>query len=97
LRPLWHFNFSKPILYDPIHTDGNIFLVFDDNRLQGIAPNYYGFRPLLSDQYVYKAASLMEEKQWNELAPTLDTLFKLEPGNCGRLVFQGAPARKQQG
>ena len=88
LRPLWHFNFSKPILYDPIHTDGNIFLVFDDYNLQGIAPNYYGFRPLLSDQYVYKAASLTEEKQWNELAPTLDTLFKLEPGNAEGWFFK---------
>lgn len=88
LRPLWHFNFSKPILYDPIHTDGNIFLVFDDNHLQGISPNYYGFHPLLSDQYVYKAASLTEEKQWDNLAPTLDTLFKLEPGNAEGWFFK---------
>ena len=97
LRPLWHFNFSKPILYDPIHTDGNIFLVFDDNRLQGIAPNYYGFRPLLSDQYVYKAASLMEEKQWNELAPTLDTLFKLEPGNAEGWFFKALLLESNKG
>jgi len=88
LRPLWHFNFSRPILYDPIHTDGDIFLVFDDNHLQGISPNYYGFHPLLSDQYVYKAASLTEEKQWDALAPTLDTLFQLEPGNAEGWFFK---------
>ncbi|MBO7412694.1 MAG: hypothetical protein J6U20_03395 [Fibrobacter sp.] len=97
LRPLWHFNFSKPILYDPIHTDGNIFLVFDDYNLQGIAPNYYGFRPLLSDQYVYKAASLTEEKQWNELAPTLDTLFELEPGNAEGWFFKALLLESNKG
>lgn len=88
LHPLWQFNFSKPLLYKPIHTDGNIYLVFDDFHLQGISSNYYGIRPLLSNRYAYKAAELTEEKQWDELAPTLDTLFNLEPGNAEGWFFK---------
>lgn len=88
LHPLWQFNFSKPLLYKPIHTDGNIYLIFDDFHLQGISSNYYGIRPLLSNKYAYKAAALTEEKQWDELAPTLDTLFKLEPGNAEGWFFK---------
>lgn len=88
LRPLWHFNFSKPILYKPIHTDGNIFLVFDETNLQGISANYYGIRTLLSEKYVAKAAYLTEEKDWEELPPVLDTLFKLEPGNAEGWFFK---------
>lgn len=88
LHPLWQFNFSKSLLYKPIHTDGNIYLVFDDFHLQGISSNYYGIRPLLSNKYAYKAAALTEEKQWDELAPILDTLFKLEPGNAEGWFFK---------
>lgn len=88
MHPLWHFNFSKPLLYKPIQTGGNLYLTFDDFHFQGISSNYYGIRPLLSNKYVYKAAALTEEKQWEELAPTLDTLFNLEPGNAEGWFFK---------
>lgn len=97
LRPLWHFNFSKPILHKPIHTDGNIFLIFEDNRLQGISANYYGIRPLLSEKIASKAAMLTEEKEWDELAPVLDTLFKLEPGNAEGWFFKALLLENTEG
>lgn len=87
LHPLWHFNFASPIVYNPIHTDNNIYLIFKNNHIQGISANYYGKQPLLAEKYVYKASILTEEKRWNLLRPVLDTLFKLEPGNAEGWFF----------
>lgn len=82
LRPLWVFNFTKPIDKTPIYTDEAIYLDFGDNKLQAIAPKFYGKKKLQSTILAQKAASLVEEEQWDSLSLVLDTLFKAEPGNA---------------
>lgn len=88
LRPLWHFNFTKPITADVIHSDESIFLSFGEPYLQGIAPHYYGMSPLLSENLARRAANYVETGNWNDLPNLLDTLFKLEPGNAEAWLFK---------
>lgn len=87
LRPLWHFNFAKPVS-DVISARGNIYLIFDNTHLQGISPHYYGKRPLLSEMLAKQAASLVERADWNPLPVLLDSIFKLEPGNAEAWLFR---------
>lgn len=82
LRPLWFYSFIKPIETKPIRSDDAIYLNFGDTRLQSITPRYYGKKALLSSQIAKKASLYMETEQWDSLSITLDTLFKIEPGNA---------------
>lgn len=82
LRPIWFYNFLKSVETKPIHTEDAIYLNFGDTRLQSISPRYYGKKALLSTQIAKKASLLMENEQWDSLEVTLDTLFKVEPGNA---------------
>lgn len=88
LRPLWNFNFAQPIISSPIYVDKNIYLIFNNNILQGIAPHYYGMRPLLSEKMSAQAASLVEYGDWKKLPTILDSVFKLEPGNAEAWLFK---------
>ena len=88
LRPLWNFNFARPISMAPVITKGNIYLNFDRQNLQGIAPRYYGKTPLVSNELSRQAAILAESAQWDKLDGVLDTLLKLEPGNAEAWLFK---------
>lgn len=88
LRPLWHFNFAKPLFTDIIRTKGNIYLIFDNAHLQGISPHYYGKRPLQSEILAKQAAFHVERSDWNPLPALLDSIFKLEPGNAEAWLFR---------
>ncbi len=88
LRPLWNFNFARNTIYEPIRTEGSIYLIFDDNHLQKITPHYYGKQPLLSEKLSSSAAMLAERGDWDHLPPVLDSLFKLEPGNAESWLFK---------
>ena len=91
LHPLWHFNFARPITAAPIHTENGIFLVFDDTHLMSIAPHYYGKKALQSDLLTLKAAVMAEAGAWDEIAPLLDSLLKLEPGNAEAWLYCSRP------
>ena len=97
LHPLWNFNFAKPITMPPILTDGNTYLSFDGQNLQGIAPNYYGKTPLVSSILSQRAAILAETSQWEKLTPVLDSLLKLEPGNAEAWLFKALQLENLQG
>ena len=97
LRPLWNFNFAKPISMDPIISDGNIYLAFDGQNLQGIAPRYYGKIPLVSNQLSQQASVLAESAQWSKLDVILDSLLKLEPGNAEAWLFKALRLENTQG
>ncbi len=88
LRPLWNFNFAKPIVSNTIRTGKNIYLIFDNKHLQSIAPHYYGKRPLLSEILAKQAATRVENGDWNAVPSILDSLFKLEPGNAEGWLFK---------
>lgn len=88
LRPLWIFNFTKPIERKPIYTDEAIYLDFGDNKLQTISSRYYGKKKLLSNILTRQAASLVENQQWDSLSIILDSLFKAEPGNAEGWFFR---------
>lgn len=82
LRPIWFYSFTKAIETKPIHTDDAIYLNFGDTKLQALSPRYYGKKILLSSQIAKKASNYMDNEQWDSLSITLDTLFKMEPGNA---------------
>lgn len=88
LNPLWHFNFAKPVDGAPILTDGNIYLNFGNKKLQGIAPHYYGQKYMLSEILTQRAAKQIQDENWEDLPHTLDSLFKLEPGNAEGWFFK---------
>lgn len=97
LYPLWHFNFSKPIESAPIQTNGNLYLNFGERKLVSIAPHFYGKKILLSEAYAKQAADLVEQDEWDELPPILDTLFKLEPGNAEGWFFKALYLEQKNG
>ena len=97
LHPLWNFNFAKPLSISPLHTNGNIYLSFDGQNLQGIAPHYYGKTPLASTILAQRAAFLAETAQWDELTTVLDTLLALEPGNAEAWLFKSLKLESTQG
>ena len=97
LHPLWNFNFAKPITMAPVLTDGNTYLSFDGQNLQGIAPNYYGKTPLVSNLLSQQAAVLAETSQWDKLTSVLDSLLKLEPGNAEAWLFKALQLENTQG
>lgn len=97
LRPLWNFNFARPISVEPIHTDGNIYLSFDGLSLQGITSHYYGKTPLASSILSQRAAILAETSQWDKLSSILDSLLKLEPGNAEAWLFKALQLENSQG
>ncbi len=97
LHPLWNFNFAKPITMAPVLTDGNTYLSFDGQNLQGIAPNYYGKIPLVSNLLSQQAAILAETSQWDKLTTVLDSLLKLEPGNAEAWLFKALQLENTQG
>lgn len=88
LMPIWHFNFARPILAPPIHTENGIHLIFDDSHLVSIAPHYYGKRALQSDLLALKASAMAEAGAWKEITPLLDTLLRLEPGNAEAWLYK---------
>lgn len=88
LRPLWIFNFTKPIEKAPILASDAIYLDFGENKLYPIAPRYYGKKKLQSYIQAQKAANLIDHEAWDSLPPVLDTLFKLEPGNAEGWFFK---------
>lgn len=88
LLPLWHFNFARPITAPPIHTENGIYLIFDDSHLVSIAPHYYGKKALHSDLLALKASAMAEAGAWKEIAPLLDTLLRLEPGNAEAWLYR---------
>lgn len=95
LRPIWNFNFTKPITIPPIHTNGNIYLYFGDNKLRAIAPDYYGKKELLSNALVKQAAQLIEDEQWEDLPVQLDSLLTAEPGNAEGWFFKALYLEKK--
>lgn len=97
LRPLWNFNFAKPIVSDVIRTGKNIYLIFDNKHLQSIAPHYYGKKPLLSDVMAKQAAIYVENGDWNSVPTILDSLFKLEPGNAEGWLFKALYLENNKG
>lgn len=97
LRPLWNFNFAKPIVFPPIHTNGNIYLYFGDNKLRAIAPQYYGKKQLLSEVLVKDIAQLVEDEQWEDIPQQLDSLFAIEPGNAEAWFFKALYLEKTKG
>lgn len=97
LRPIWSFNFAKPIEMAPIQTDGNTFLYFGERKLRSISSHYYGKKKLLSDVLVREAAQLVEEEQWEDLSKHLDSLFKVEPGNAEAWFFKAVYLEKNKG
>ena len=88
LHPIWHFNFAKPITAPPIYTGLGIYLVFDDSHLVSIAPHYYGKKALQSDLLTLRASAMAEAGAWDEIAPLLDTLLRLEPGNAEAWLYR---------
>ena len=88
LHPIWHFNFAKPISAAPIHTTTNIFLLFDDSHLVGIAPHYYGKKALQSDVLTLRASAMAEAGAWDDIGILLDTLLRLEPGNAEAWLYK---------
>ncbi len=88
LRPLWTFNFTKPIEKEPILTDESIYLDFGSNRLQAISSRYYGKKPIQSKIFVQKAKELVKSEEWDSLSVLLDTLFRVEPGNAEGWFFK---------
>lgn len=82
LYPLWNFSFTTPIDAPPVHTEDGIFLYFGERKLYPIQPRYYGKKILRSEVFANKAIGLYERGMWDSLAPVLDTLFSLEPGNA---------------
>lgn len=97
LRPLWNFNFAKPIELPPIHTSGNIYLYLGEKKLRGITPRYYGKKKRHSEVLIQQAAQLIEEEQWNEVSPLLDSVFNLEPGNAEAWFFKALYLEKSNG
>lgn len=97
LRPIWNFNFAKPLVFPPIHTNGNIYLYFGENKLRAIAPQYYGKKILLSEALVKNVAQLIEEEQWEDIPQQLDTLFALEPGNAEAWFYKALYLEKNKG
>ncbi|MCQ2054070.1 MAG: hypothetical protein MJY82_02110 [Fibrobacter sp.] len=97
LRPMWNFNFAKPITNAVIHTEDNIYLSFGDKYLQGIAPHYYGMRPLLSEYLARRASIYTENGEWDILPDILDSIFKLEPGNAEAWLFKALYLEHNQG
>lgn len=97
LRPIWNFNFTKPTIIPPIHTNGNIYLYFGENKLRAISPRYYGKKKLLSKTLVKQATQLIEDEQWDELPKSLDTLFDVEPGNAEAWFFKALYLEKKNG
>lgn len=88
LHPLWHFNFARPITMAPINMDNGIVLVFDDKQLVSVSAHYYGKKELLSNVLTRKAAVMAESGAWDEIAPLLDSLLKLEPGNAEAWLYR---------
>ena len=97
LTPLWHFNFTKPIEHPPIHTNGNIYLDFGDHKLTALSPRYYGKKILQSELTARQAAKLVEDENWEDLQPLLNTLFKQEPGNAEGWFFKALSLENQNG
>lgn len=97
LQPLWNFNFAKPLLSSPIYTDGNIYLSFDPQTLQGIDPLYYGKSPLLSERLAQQAAILYETHDWDSLPKILDSLLTVEPGNAEAWLFKALMLEQTNG
>ena len=97
LIPLWHFNFTKPIERAPIHTNGNIYLDFGDHKLTALSPHYYGKKILQSEITARRAAKILEDEDWDDLPPILDTLFKQEPGNAEGWFFKALYLENQKG
>lgn len=88
LRPLWNFNFAKPLAQKPLKISNRIYLNFGDNKLYSISANYYGQRELYSSRLAYRAAKLSEIGKWDEMPPLLDSLIKQEPGNAEAWFFK---------
>ncbi|MCF0215876.1 MAG: hypothetical protein HUK21_05335 [Fibrobacteraceae bacterium] len=97
LRPLWHFNFAKPISQAPFYTSDNIYLTFGEKKIVAIQPRHYGYKTLLSDKYVSKIQRLAEHEHWDKFNATLDTLFELEPGNAEGWFFKALYLEKNNG
>ena len=97
LHPLWHFNFARPISAPPLRTESSIYLIFKDTQLQGIAPHYYGKRPLQSDLLTLKVAAMAEAGAWKEISPILDSLLKLEPGNAEAWLYRALLLESKKG
>ena len=88
LRPLWHFNFTHPIVRDPIVSNNNIYLDLGNKKLTSLAPHFYGQKKLQSEVLAQKANQLVANDQWEEMHEMLDTLFSLEPGNAEGWFFK---------
>lgn len=97
LHPLWNFNFARPLSTAPLYTNGNTYLCFDGQNLQGIISHYYGKTPLASTALSQQAAILAETSQWDKLTTVLDSLLKLEPGNAEAWLFKALQLENTQG
>lgn len=81
LRPLWHYHFGSPLTARPLKSQGQIFLPFENNEMMTITALHYGKKPILSQQYAYRAASKLPSADWNSILPLVDSATILEPGN----------------
>ncbi len=81
LRQLWHYHFGKPLVAEPIQSQGLLFLPFEKGELLAIDALHYGGRPILSQRYAEKAVKAKEAGNWQEMEALIDSTRKLEPGN----------------
>lgn len=82
LVPLWKYHFGQNLLYDPISGPGLLFLPLADGSIKVISSLYYGKKNLLTNQFAQQASSLAANGAWTSVAPLLDSLRHLEPGNA---------------
>lgn len=81
LNPLWHYHFGKPLVAEPIQSQGLLFLPFEKGELLTLDALHYGGRPILSQRYAEQALKAKDAGNWQEMEALVDSTQKLEPGN----------------
>ena len=96
LRPLWGFNFAKAPMMQPIAKRRFIYIPFENKKIYAIDAHYYGQRTLYSSKLTSQAVHLAKRKQWDNIAPILDTIIKNEPGNAEAHFLKAFNLERQQ-
>ncbi|MCK9183705.1 MAG: hypothetical protein M0P13_12630, partial [Fibrobacteraceae bacterium] len=82
LRPIWKYQFGKHLVAEPIKSQGTIYLPFENGELVSITALHYGMRPILSQQFAFRALADVNDGNWEEARPLIDSTMKLEQGNA---------------